>query len=68
MIDGHPMPGRDISRRGLSILMPGPTVGDIVQVALAAATGDAEAISAPARVVRVDSTPEGIVVGLEFVE
>ncbi len=68
MIDGRPMPGRDISPHGLSILMPGPAIGDIVQVALANATGDAEAISSPARVVRVDSSPEGIIVGLEFVE
>ncbi len=59
MIDGRPLPGRDISPRGLSILMPGPAVGDIVQVALAGATGDAEAISSPARVVRVDATSRG---------
>jgi len=32
------------------------------------AIGDSEAISAPARVVRVESSPEGIIVGLEFVE
>ena len=68
MIDGRPMPGRDISPHGLSILLPGPAVGDIVQVALADATGDAEAISSPARVVRVDASPEGIIVGLEFTE
>lgn len=68
MIDGRPMPGRDISPRGLSILIPAPSVGDVVQVALAGATGDADAISAPARVVRVDSSPEGIIVGLEFIE
>ena len=68
MIDGRPMPGRDISPRGLSILMPGPRVGDIVQVALADATSEADAISSPARIVRVEGTPEGIIVGLEFVE
>ena|ERR671912_351368 len=68
MIDGRPMPGRDISPYGLSILMPGPAVGDIVQVALAGATGETEAISAAARVVRVDGGPEGIIVGLEFIE
>ena len=68
MIDGRPMPGRDISPYGLSILVPGPAVGDIVQVALAGATGDAGAISSPARVVRVDAGPEGIIVGLEFIE
>ena len=67
-IDGRPMPGRDISRHGLSILIPGPAIGDIVQVALAPATGETEAISAPARVVRVDGGPDGITVGLEFVE
>ena len=68
LIDGRPMPGRDISPHGLSILMPAPAVGDIVQVALAEATGETDAISSPARVVRVETTPEGIVVGLEFVE
>jgi hypothetical protein len=68
MIDGRPMPGRDISSHGLSILMPSPAVGDIVQVALAGATGDAQAITSPARVVRVDASPDGIIVGLEFIE
>lgn len=67
-INGQPLQGRDISPRGLSILMPAPSVGDVVQVALAPAAGGAEEISAPARVVRVDQSPEGFVVGLEFIE
>jgi hypothetical protein len=67
-IDGRPVPGRDISPKGLSVLVSVPSVGDIVRVTLAGATGDANEISAPARVVRVDPSPEGVVVGLEFIE
>ena len=68
MIDGRPMPGRDISPHGLSILMPAPAVGDIVQVSLAGPTDGAEAITSPARVVRVDGGPDGIIMGLEFID
>lgn len=62
------MRGRDISRNGLSILLPAPALGDVVQVTLARPTADAEPISAPARVVRIDPGPDGIAVGLEFIE
>jgi len=67
-IDGRPAPGRDISPKGLSVLMEAPAVGDVVRVTLAAASAKTEAISAPARVVRVEATKAGFVVGLEFIE
>lgn len=67
-IDGRAVPGRDISPKGLSILLAAPEVGDIVQVALAGASADAPEISSSARVVRVDREDDGFVVGLEFIE
>jgi c-di-GMP-binding flagellar brake protein YcgR len=67
-INGRPSPARDISPKGLSVLVAPPAVGDVVRVTLAAASGDAEEISSPARVVRVDREKEGYVVGLEFIE
>ena len=65
-IDGRSVPGRDISARGLSVFIAAPTVGETVRVTLAGAPGEDGEISAPARVVRVDRTDEGFVVGLQF--
>jgi hypothetical protein len=68
-LNGQPVEGRDISARGLSILIP-PAVklGDIVRVRLAGCLDSGEAVMANARVARLDGTAEGLVVGLEFVE
>jgi PilZ domain len=67
-IDGRPLPGRDISPKGLSVLLPVPAIGDIVRVTLAAGADGAEEISGRARVVRVGTEADGFVVGLEFIE
>ena len=67
-IDGKAVPGRDISPKGLSYLLAAPRLGDVVCVSLAMPSANAEGISAPARVVRIDPGPDGIVVGLEFIE
>ena len=67
-INDRPTPGRDISPKGLSVLLAAPAVGDIVRVTLAPASPNAEEISSPARVVRVELQKEGYVVGLEFIE
>ena len=67
-IDGRPVPGRDISPKGLSVLIKAPAIGDVVQVTLASGTTETEEISASARVVRVDRGAGGFIVGLEFLE
>lgn len=68
-LDGRAHPGRDISARGLSVLVPPPvTVGDTVRVRLAGCADNGAAAMATARVARVEGTPQGFVVGLEFVE
>jgi hypothetical protein len=69
LIDGRPMAGRDISTKGLSILLK-PTLepGDVVRVTLAGATGSPDEVGTTARVARVEACPEGFVVGLQFIE
>ena len=67
-IDGRPVPGRDISQRGVSVLIAAPSVGDVVQVALAGPNSGAGDIGYAARVIRVDRTDQGFVVGLEFID
>jgi hypothetical protein len=69
-IDGRPLPGRDISPKGLSVFVAAPAVGDVVTVQLAGADGEegGQEISSRARVVRVDAGEDGYVVGLEFIE
>ena len=67
-IDGRPVPGRDISPKGLSVFLAAPAVGDVVRVSLAGASGDAQEIGSRARVVRIDRTDDGFVVGLEFID
>ena len=67
-IDGRSVPGRDISSKGLSILIEAPAVGEMVMVTLAGASAETAEISSQARIVRVDRTDEGFVVGLEFIE
>ena len=67
-LDGRPVPGRDISAKGVSVFLAAPAVGDVVRVTLAGATAGDKEISSSARVVRVDRTEEGFVVGLEFIE
>jgi len=67
-LDGRAVPGRDISAKGLSVLIAAPAIGDIVRVTLAGESPDGNEIASAARVVRVDRTDEGFVVGLEFIE
>ena len=68
-LNGQPVEGRDISARGLSILIP-PAVklGDVVRVRLGGCLDSGEAVMANARVARIEGTADGLVVGLEFVE
>ena len=69
-IDGRPVPGRDISPKGLSVFVAAPAVGDVVTVRLAGSDGveGSQEIISRARVVRVDRGDDGYVVGLEFNE
>jgi hypothetical protein len=67
-IDGRRAAARDMSSKGLSVVLAVPAVGDIVRVTLSGARGDRNEVSSPARVVRIDSGPDGITLGLEFIE
>ena len=68
-MDGRPVEGRDISARGLSVVIPPPVKpGDIVRIRLAGCLDSGEAVMANARVARLDASDQGFVVGLEFVE
>ncbi len=68
-LDGRAVHGRDISARGLSVVIPPPVKpGDIVRVRLAGCLDSGEAVMASARVARLDASAQGFVVGLEFVE
>jgi hypothetical protein len=68
-LDGQVLTGRDISARGVSVLVPPPVaVGDTVRVRLAGCADSGESVMATARVARVEGTTEGFVLGLEFVE
>ena len=68
-MDGRPVEGRDISARGLSVVIPPPVkLGDLVRVRLAGCLDSGEAVMANARVARLDASAQGFVVGLEFVE
>jgi hypothetical protein len=68
-LDGQPVEGRDISTRGLSVVVPPPVkVGDVVRVRLAGCLDSGDVVMANAKVARLDATAEGFVVGLEFVE
>ncbi len=67
-IDGRAVPGRDISEQGVSVLIAAPAVGDVVRVNLTTPPEVVGEVSSMARVVRVDRTEEGFVVGLEFIE
>ena len=68
-LDGRTVSGRDISTRGLSVVVPPPVkVGDVVQVRLAGCLDSGKPLLADARVARLEATAQGFVVGLEFVE
>lgn len=69
LVDGQPMAGREISSTGLSILLK-PTLepGDIVRVTLADAAGSSDEVGTAARVSRIEASPEGFIVGLQFIE
>ncbi|MBA2259305.1 MAG: PilZ domain-containing protein [Acidobacteria bacterium] len=69
LVDGAPMTGHNISASGISVLLsPSLTPGDIVRVTLAGAPGSVDEVASQARVSRIESRPEGIVVGLQFIE
>lgn len=67
-VDGRPARGRDLSATGISVFVAIPQIGAVVDVTLPTATQDGQEITSRARVVRLDRTPSGYVVGLEFVE
>ena len=69
LIDGEPMEARDISASGLSVFVK-PTLapGDIVRVTLSGARGSLDEVGTAARVSRIDASPEGFIVGLQFIE
>jgi hypothetical protein len=68
LVNGEPMEARDISATGISVLLRTFAPGDIVRVTLAGKPGSAEEVATTARVSRVESSPDGLVVGLQFVE
>jgi hypothetical protein len=69
-VNGRPVPGRDISPKGVSVFVAAPAVGDVVTVSLTGSgpTDDGQETTSRARVVRVDRSDDGYVVGLEFIE
>jgi hypothetical protein len=67
-VDGRPARGRDLSAAGISVFVAIPQIGAVVDVTLPTATQDGQEMTSRARVVRLDRTPSGYVVGLEFVE
>jgi hypothetical protein len=67
-VNGLPARGRDINAIGLSATITLPKIGDVVQVTLSHPTDEAIGISSRARVVRVESSGDGYVFGLEFME
>jgi hypothetical protein len=61
-IDGRPVIGRDISAKGLSVIMaPTVSIGEVVHVSLSLTQG-----LWAARVARVDGGSDPSIVGLEF--
>lgn len=67
-VDGRPGRGRDLSATGISVFVAIPQIGAVVDVTLPKADAAHEMITSQARVVRIDRTPSGYLVGLEFVE
>ena len=68
-LDGRELAGRDISAHGVSVIVPPPAViDDVVRVRLAGCADSGDAVVVTARVARVESTSEGFVLGLEFIE
>jgi PilZ domain len=69
LVDGEPMTGQDISVTGLSVVLrPTLAPGDIVRITLTGTPGGPDEVATQARVARIDPGPEGIVVGLQFIE
>lgn len=66
-VDGLPATGRDLSATGMSVFVAIPQIGAIVDIAIPSADGAPESTS-QARVVRIDRTPSGYVVALEFLD
>ena len=67
-IDGRDARTRDISPKGLSVVMTGTIpVKDVVRVNLPASSASGHDVTRSARVARIEPQPGGCVVGLEFV-
>jgi len=68
-INGRYAEGRDISPKGLSVVMaPALVVGDVVRVTLPESGVDPGAVSAPARVTRIEPRGGRCILGLEFLQ
>ena len=67
-VDGRPAHARDLSATGISVFVAIPQIGAVVDVVLPKADATDEIITTKARVVRLDRTPSGYVVALEFVD
>jgi PilZ domain len=69
LVNGEPMEGRDISATGMSVfLKPTLAPGEIVRITVAGGPGSPSEVGTSARVSRIDATPEGFVVALQFIE
>jgi hypothetical protein len=68
LVNGEPMEARDISATGISVVLRTFAPGDVVRVTLSGKPGSHEEVATMARVSRVDSSPDGLVVGLQFIE
>src|SRR5690349_17530727 len=66
-VDGLPATGRDLSATGMSVFVAIPQIGSIVDVTMPSGDGGPDYAS-QARVVRIDRTPSGYAVALEFLE
>jgi len=67
-INGRSVLARDISPKGLSVVMARAIpVGDVVRVALPASAEERAAVTTPARVARVEPQAGRCILGLEFV-
>lgn len=67
-VDGRQAFGRDISTKGMAVVMaPSVVVGDVVRVSLSGAPSVAGTVVTEARVARVEMHAGRSIVGLEFV-
>ena len=68
-INGLPAVGRDISSKGIAVITGAPVaVGDVVRVTVSETVESFGPQTTSARVARVDTRAERLVVGLEFLQ